>query len=82
MRRVWRPKSTKEQIENSPEYDKKSLRSGDEWKKYEQEFKKYWDEEPVMHIKGSDRIITPPDAPLLLMRVPAGRAAVGQAIAK
>ena len=73
---------TKEQIENSPEYDKKALRSGDEWKKYEQEFKKYWDEEPVMHIKGSDRIITRPTRPLLLMRVPAGRAAAGQAIAK
>ena len=64
---------TKEQIENSPEYDKKALRSGDEWKKYEQEFKKYWDEEPVMHIKGSDRIITPPDAP-----APANASSSGQ----
>jgi hypothetical protein len=32
--------------------------SQDQWKKYEQQFKKYWDEEPVMHLKGSDRIIT------------------------
>jgi sporulation protein YlmC with PRC-barrel domain len=54
---------TREQIENSPEYSRKSLRSEDEWKGYEKEFKKYWDEEPVMHMKGSDRIITPPEEP-------------------
>lgn len=52
---------TKEQIRNSPQYDEKSLRSEDEWKKYEQEFKTYWEEDPVMHMKGSDRIITPPE---------------------
>jgi len=51
---------TRQQIENSPRYDKKSLRTEDAWKKYEQDFKKYWDEEPVMHLKGSDRIITMP----------------------
>jgi hypothetical protein len=54
---------TREQIKNSPQFDKKSLRSPDEWKKYEHEFKKYWDEEPVMHMKGSDRIFTPPEEP-------------------
>jgi hypothetical protein len=37
--------------------------SGDGWRKYEQEFKKYWEEHPVMHMKGSDRIITPPEEP-------------------
>jgi len=51
-------------IENAPQYDKRSLQSEDAWKNYEQAFKQYWEEEPVMHIKGSDRIITPPDEPL------------------
>ncbi|MGA8618841.1 MAG: hypothetical protein WB660_10050 [Candidatus Sulfotelmatobacter sp.] len=32
--------------------------------KYEKEFKEYWEEDPVMHLKGSDRIITPPDEPV------------------
>jgi sporulation protein YlmC with PRC-barrel domain len=59
------------QIQSSPQYRKKSPVSpdarekdeweNDAWQKYEQEFKKYWDEEPVMHIKGSERIITPPE---------------------
>ena len=52
---------TKQQIENAPQSDRNTLDLGDGWKKYEEEFKKYWDEEPVMHIKGSDHIITPPD---------------------
>lgn len=55
--------ATRQQIQNSPQYDKKSLRSEDGWKKYERTFKQYWEEEPVMHIKGSDRIITPPSSP-------------------
>jgi sporulation protein YlmC with PRC-barrel domain len=55
--------TTRKQIEEAPQYDEKSLRFDREWKKYEQEFKKYWDEEPVMHLKGSDRIITPPEEP-------------------
>jgi hypothetical protein len=37
--------------------------SGDEWKKYEQEFKQYWEEKPVMHMKDSDRVLVPPVAP-------------------
>jgi len=55
---------TRQQLENSPQYKKQSLQSGDEWRKYDLEFKKYWEEEPVMHIKGSDRIITPPGEPI------------------
>jgi sporulation protein YlmC with PRC-barrel domain len=66
---------TKEQIENSPQYEKKSLQSENEWKKYEQLFKKYWDEEPVMHIKGSDRIITPPEEPASSQAEAIGRGA-------
>lgn len=58
--------TTQKQIKNSPQYKKESLRSDGEWKKYEQQFKKYWEEQPVMHIKGSDRIITPPEEPELV----------------
>ena len=54
---------TRKQIENSPRHQEESLSSEAEWKRYEQEFRKYWDEAPVMHIKGSDRIITPPEEP-------------------
>jgi sporulation protein YlmC with PRC-barrel domain len=56
--------TTREQIENSPQYDTNLLRSEDEWNGYEQEFKKYWDEQPVMHMKDSYRIITPPEEPI------------------
>lgn len=50
--------ATRQQIEDSPHYRDQMKQSQDQWKKYEQQFKKYWDEEPVMHLKGSDRIIT------------------------
>jgi sporulation protein YlmC with PRC-barrel domain len=55
---------TLEQIKNSPQYDGKSGTSGDTWEKYEQEFKQYWEEGPVMHMKNSDRIITPLEGPV------------------
>jgi sporulation protein YlmC with PRC-barrel domain len=55
---------TRDDVEDSPRYDSKSLRSKDEWKKYEQAFKQFWEEAPVMHLKGSDRIITPPGGPV------------------
>ncbi|MGZ4788223.1 MAG: PRC-barrel domain-containing protein [Terriglobales bacterium] len=55
--------ASRQQIENSPQYAQKSLRSEDDWKKYEQEFKQYWEEKPVMHRKDSYRIITPPEEP-------------------
>jgi sporulation protein YlmC with PRC-barrel domain len=53
---------TSQQIENAPPYDGKSLRSEKQWKKYEQVFKQYWEDKPVMHIKGTDRTLVPPDA--------------------
>ena len=53
---------SREEIENSPRYDKKSLNSEDEWKKYEQEFKEYWEEGPVMHMKDFGRVLIPPEA--------------------
>jgi sporulation protein YlmC with PRC-barrel domain len=55
--------ATKKQIEDSPSYEQNSLGSKEEWNKYEEEFKKYWHEAPVMHRRGSDRIITPPEEP-------------------
>jgi hypothetical protein len=54
---------TKEQIEDSPQYDNNVVPSGDGWRNYEQGFKKYWEEHPVMHMKGSDRISMPPEEP-------------------
>jgi sporulation protein YlmC with PRC-barrel domain len=68
---------SKRQIENAPQYDGDSLRSEDEWKKYEQQFKKYWEEDPVMHIKGSDRIITPPEEPAPAQASSAGQGSSG-----
>jgi sporulation protein YlmC with PRC-barrel domain len=64
---------TRQQIDNAPRYDKKSLGSEELWKKFEQEFTKYGEEDPVMYIKGSDRIIVPPDA-----AVPAQASSGGQ----
>jgi hypothetical protein len=55
--------ATKEQVKSPPRYNEKSLDSEGAWKKYLDEFKKYWVESPVMHRKGSDRIITPPEEP-------------------
>lgn len=66
---------TREQVANSPQYDKKTLPSENEWKKYEQEFRRYWDEEPVMHRKDSYRIITPPDVPV---KKPAAASSLGE----
>jgi len=57
-------RATAREIEDSPDYDQNLEPSGAGWEKYEQEFKKHWDEEPVLHIKGSDRIITPPEEPV------------------
>jgi hypothetical protein len=54
---------TREQIEHAPPYDKAAPKSGDEWKQYQLAFRRYWDEDPVMHLKGSDRIITLPGEP-------------------
>ena len=54
---------TKRQIEDSPQFNKTALGSEKEWQKYEQEFKKYWKEEPVMYREDSYRLITPSEGP-------------------
>jgi PRC-barrel domain len=65
-------------LDHLPAFDDKVLESDQSWKSYEQlhrsafeerdkaavqEEKKEWDEDPVMHQKGSDRIITPEEVP-------------------
>jgi hypothetical protein len=50
---------TKQKSEDFPDFDKRSLESKETWKKYRDEFKKFWEEGPVMHRRGSDRIVTP-----------------------
>ena len=64
--------TTKDQLENSPRFDTESLRSNDKWRNYEQLFKKYWEEEPVIHMKNSDHIITPPEEPASVETAPSG----------
>jgi hypothetical protein len=50
---------TKQKSEDFPDFDKRSLKSKESWKKYLDEFNKFWEEDPVMHRRGSDRIVTP-----------------------
>src|ERR1700730_15690139 len=55
--------ASKQQIENAPEYDKKSLRSKADWDRYEQEFKKYWEENQVMKRWGAADHFARPQEP-------------------
>ena len=50
---------TKQKSEDFPDFDKRSLESKESWKMYLDEFNKFWEEDPVMHRRGSDRIVTP-----------------------
>ena len=50
---------TKQTSEDFPDFDNRSLESKESWKKYLDEFKKFWEEDPVMHRRGSDRIVIP-----------------------
>jgi hypothetical protein len=61
---------TKEQIENSPQYNRRASRSGDNWDKYLRQFKKYWEEDPIIHMKDSYRIVTPPPSDVPESTVP------------
>jgi hypothetical protein len=55
--------TTRRQVREAPNYNTQTHGSGKAWNQFETEFNKYWDEEPVMHMKGSDRIITLPEEP-------------------
>src|ERR1700730_5801365 len=50
---------TKQKSEDFPDFDKRSLESKESWKKYLDEFNRFWEEHPVTHRRGSDRIATP-----------------------
>ena len=50
---------TKQKSEDFPDFDKTSLESKESWKQYRDEFQKFWEEDPVMQRRGSDRILTP-----------------------
>lgn len=69
---------TTAELDRLPAFEDKVLDSDQSWKSYEQlhrssleerekaairEEKKDWEEDPVMHRKGSDRIITPDEVP-------------------
>ena len=50
---------TKQKSEDFPDFDKRSLEAKESWKKYLDEFSKFWEEDPILHRRGSDRIVTP-----------------------
>lgn len=52
---------TKQQVERFPAYDEKLLERTDDWEAYERKYKQIWEEDPVMHIKGSERVLIPRD---------------------
>ena len=58
--------ANRSEIEGSPQYDQVSRESDRAGKNYEQEF----NEKPILHIKGSDRIITPPEEPATVQPEP------------
>jgi sporulation protein YlmC with PRC-barrel domain len=51
---------TKEQIETFPPYNEKDVDSQENWKDYEKQYQKAWDDDGnVQHRAGSDRNVTP-----------------------
>ena len=50
---------SKQHLASLPPYNEKSLRSEDDWKKYEEEYEKFRHAAPVIHRRGSDRNIPP-----------------------
>jgi sporulation protein YlmC with PRC-barrel domain len=75
---------SKERIEQFPRYDEKSLHSENDWKDYENEYKRSWDTDPVQH--RDDRVdldVTPATIPadVTATGVPRGsRAEIGSDI--
>src|SRR5262245_47503348 len=47
---------TKKQIECFPAYNEKLLERTEDWEEFEGKYKQIWEEGPVMHIKGSERL--------------------------
>ena len=51
---------TKEQVKRLPDYDEKLLQRDEDWAEYESKYNLAWEVYPVMHIKGTDRVLIPP----------------------
>ena len=51
---------TKEQVKRLPDYDEKLLQRDEDWAEYESKYNLAWEVDPVMHIKGTDRVLIPP----------------------
>src|SRR6266850_695428 len=51
---------TKDQVKRLPAYDEKALQRDEDWAEYERKYNLVWEEDPVMHIKGTDRVLIPP----------------------
>jgi len=49
----------KQQIETLPRYDEDTMKSEDEWNKYDRAHREAWGSGPVMHKEGSTHSITP-----------------------
>jgi sporulation protein YlmC with PRC-barrel domain len=51
---------SKQQVERFPAYDEKLIERNEDWAEYERKYHSAWEEGPVLHMKDSNRIITPP----------------------
>jgi sporulation protein YlmC with PRC-barrel domain len=51
---------TKDQVKRLPAYDEKNLQRDEDWGEYERKYNLVWEEDPVMRIKGTDRVLIPP----------------------
>lgn len=50
---------SKHQVETFPPYDEKSMKSEDDWEKYESKYRDAWTGGPVQHRRNSDHNVTP-----------------------
>jgi hypothetical protein len=49
----------KDQVERLPAFDEKTLERNEDWADYERKYNLVWEEDPVMHIKGTERVLIP-----------------------
>lgn len=59
----FRADASQEHVTDLPRYDDKALHSKNDWKSYEESYRKTWHAAPVQHRRGSDRNITPDEVP-------------------
>jgi hypothetical protein len=52
---------SKDQVERLPAFDEKALERSEDWDEYEQKYNLAWEEDPILHIEGTDRMITSPE---------------------